>query len=272
MIRKWIAAMLSLAMVITGAAVIPVNGTAAVKAPGTPVIAKPTGSASSDGSSKSIRFSWSAVSGAKGYQYQYDLSWGTKNSKVVKGFVKKTAKKISFKSHGNVRFQIRAYKTTKKNGKTKKVYGQWASKTVTSGQVDDLFNDGGSSGGGGSTGGGTAGAGTTWTSVTDSRATLIVGDERDGASLITIIWRGNATSEKRWVFYGRNIGTSGNIELSGGIEYKYEYDIYGNILSGSEEKHGLTGLMTYNSSKATYTWNGSAEYTGIDADLVFSKW
>ena len=148
MIRKWIAAMLSLAMVITGAAVIPGNGTAAVKAPGTPVIAKPTGSASSDGSSKSIRFSWSAVSGAKGYQYQYDLSWGTKNSKVVKGFVKKTAKKISFKSHGNVRFQIRAYKTTKKNGKTKKVYGQWASKTVTSGQVDDLFNDGGSSGGG----------------------------------------------------------------------------------------------------------------------------
>ena len=82
-----------------------------------------------------LNFTWDKVKGAKGYQVRYKVSAESDKNFTTKS-TKKTAFKLSFQDHGDVYFQVRAYKNAKVNKKTKKVYGKWATAKFSSAEVE----------------------------------------------------------------------------------------------------------------------------------------
>ena len=272
MFKRMIASILTLVLVASGVAAAPVASRAAVK---TPSKITTKGYETADGSSKGIKFSWTKVSGVDGYQYTYDLFWGTKKSKEKKALASKNAVKISFKNHETVRFKVRAYKIVKKNGKNKKEFGGWMATTLTAGQVEKLFDNNGSTNtdNGGSTNTdntGVTGLGGSWADSAKN-ATLDAREIGGGVYQIDIIWKGTAITGIRWAFYGMFIGTSNNMELSNGTKEALTFNASGDIVSAEPKESGLTGAMTYDADKKTLKWDGSVQYTGLDSDFVFKK-
>lgn len=77
-----------------------------------------------------LYISYSKVSGAKGYQIRYCTKKSMKgakklNTKALKGYFKKSGKKVSFKKGKTYYAQVRAYKT---DSSGQKVYGKWSAR------------------------------------------------------------------------------------------------------------------------------------------------
>lgn len=85
-----------------------------------------------------IKFGWTKVTGAKGYEYRYSLNAETalNDADYVTRTTSKAAVKLDLPAYGDVRFQVRAYKKAKGG----KVYGEWDTVSFSKAQVDAMLN------------------------------------------------------------------------------------------------------------------------------------
>ena len=137
-LKNLMAGVLTLAVTVTAFALTPSQSKAAAK-PGKTAVENVEAAESEDGDAAGLKYSWKKVSGAKGYQYRYDLFW-TKESTAkdfTKGLTKNTYAQISFQDNEDICFQVRAYK---QGSDGKKVFGKWsAKKIITKDEAESLF-------------------------------------------------------------------------------------------------------------------------------------
>ena len=126
----------ALLLVIATLFVLPVSASAATKV-GKATIKSVDTYSTNDG--LGLKYTWSKVSGAKGYEYRYNLFAGDEDA-ANNGTTRTTSKttvKIGFQDYEDVAFQVRAYKTVK----GKKVYGEWDSVKLTKKKLDVLMKE-----------------------------------------------------------------------------------------------------------------------------------
>lgn len=128
--------LIALLLVIATMLVLPVSASAATKVGKTAIKSVDTYSTKD---ALGLKYTWSKVSGAKGYEYRYNLfanEEGAEEHYTTKTTTKTTVK-IGFQDYEDVDFQVRAYKTVK----GKKVYGEWDAMKLTAAKLDVLMEE-----------------------------------------------------------------------------------------------------------------------------------